>query len=67
MKPKKPNCKHPKTPDYSPEELEAVNELNRLIELGDTEAYSSLTRLAVAVVKDERFYRKTCTQCEEPQ
>ncbi len=61
---KRPTCKHPKIPDYSPEELEAANELNRMINNGDVDAYASLTRLAVATVSDGRFYRETCSQCE---
>lgn len=62
-KQEKAKCHHPKVPDYTPEEQEAVNYLNQRIDNGDTTAYPKLVKLAVTVVNEGRFYRETCGNC----
>lgn len=63
QKQEKAKCHHPKKPDYTPEEQEAVNFLNSRIDSGDPSAYADLTKLAVTIVNEGRFYRETCENC----
>jgi hypothetical protein len=61
---KKTSCKHHRIPIYNEEELKTVDWLNQEINGGDIQAYTLLTRLAVKVVGEGRFYRETCPECQ---
>lgn len=49
--------KQPMRPDYSAEEAKQAADLCAWIDSGDLAAYGDLTRLAVAVVREGRWFR----------